>query len=152
MDTIYRVFVSSTFEDLKEERKAVTQALLEMECFPAGMELFQASDDSQWELIKKVIDSCDYYIIIVAGCYGTVHKDFNKSYTQMEFEYAVQAGIPILGFIHKNIDGLPANKIDDIKRVKEFIEILKTRPVRFWSDAKELSGMVSWAMYNAIKP
>ena len=45
MEKIYRVFISSTYEDLQEERKKVTQALLGIDCVPTGMEVFQASDD-----------------------------------------------------------------------------------------------------------
>ena len=67
MDKIYQVFVSSTFTDLQEERKEVMQALLELDCMPAGMELFPASNDDQWTLIKRVIDACDYYLLIIGG-------------------------------------------------------------------------------------
>ena len=59
MDKRYQVFVSSTYEDLIEERKEVMQALLELGCIPAGMELFQAGNEDQWTLIKRVIDDCD---------------------------------------------------------------------------------------------
>jgi hypothetical protein len=38
----YQVFVSSTFKDLVEERQQVFQALLWLDCFPCGMELFPA--------------------------------------------------------------------------------------------------------------
>ena len=31
-NTKYQVFVSSTFEDLKDERKEITQAILESNC------------------------------------------------------------------------------------------------------------------------
>jgi hypothetical protein len=48
MDKRYQVFVSSTFTDLQEERQAVTQALLSLEHFPAGMELFPASDEDAY--------------------------------------------------------------------------------------------------------
>jgi len=41
--------VSSTFRDLVEERQQVIQALLELDCIPAGMELFPAADDEKWE-------------------------------------------------------------------------------------------------------
>lgn len=70
VDVRYQVFVSSTYEDLREERQQVTQAILEMGWFPSGMELFPASDLSQWELIKKVIAESDYYIVIVGGKYA----------------------------------------------------------------------------------
>ena len=92
-DKRYQVFVSSTYDDLQDERKEVMQALLELDCIPAGMELFPASSEDQWSLIKRVIDDCDYYILIIGGRYGSVGPD-GISYTQMEFEYALKQGSP----------------------------------------------------------
>lgn len=60
MEKRYQVFVSSTYENLLEPRQEVMQALLELDCIPAGMELFPAADDDQWTLIKRVIEDCDY--------------------------------------------------------------------------------------------
>lgn len=74
MDKKYQVFVSSTYIDLVEERQEVMQALLELDCIPIGMELFPAADEEQWSLIKRLIDDCDYYILIVGGRYGSVMK------------------------------------------------------------------------------
>ena len=65
MEIKYQVFVSSTYKDLLEERQEVIQALLELDCIPVGMELFPATDDDQWTLIKRLIDDCDYYILII---------------------------------------------------------------------------------------
>jgi len=72
VDKRYQVFVSSTFEDLREERAAVISALLQIDCFPAGMELFPAADDDSLTLIKSVIDDSDYYLVILGGRYGTL--------------------------------------------------------------------------------
>ena len=44
MDKRYQIFVSSTYADLMEEQQRVMQALMEMDCIPAGMELFPAAD------------------------------------------------------------------------------------------------------------
>jgi len=55
MDKRYQIFVSSTFEDLQEERREVMQALLSLDCIPTGMELFPAADEESWELIKRFI-------------------------------------------------------------------------------------------------
>lgn len=156
MDKKYQIFISSTYTDLKEERKEVTKALLEMDCIPTGMEMFQASDDSQWELIKRVISSCDYYIVIIAGRYGTIHPKTKKSYTQMEYEYAAEVGIPIIGFLHENPDDLPASKIEknrnSLKKLQQFRKIAeKDRIVKYWSNLYELSGSVSRAVHNIIK-
>ena len=38
MEKKYQVFVSSTYEDLQEERKKVMEALLQMNCFPVRSE------------------------------------------------------------------------------------------------------------------
>lgn len=66
MDVKYRVFVSSTFADLQDERRAVIEMIINMGHIPVGMEAFQASDDSQWEYIKRRIDESDYYVLIIA--------------------------------------------------------------------------------------
>ncbi len=55
MDKRYQVFVSLTYTDLKDERKRVTQTLMEMDCIPAGMELFPALDEDQWTFIQRII-------------------------------------------------------------------------------------------------
>lgn len=74
MNKRYTVFLSSTYDDLREERNAVIQALLEMDCFPCSMEYFPSDDDEQFEFIKSIIDECDYYILIIAGRYGSMGK------------------------------------------------------------------------------
>jgi len=44
MEKRYQIFVSSTYEDLRDERREVIQTLLELDCIPSGMELFPAAD------------------------------------------------------------------------------------------------------------
>ena len=109
MDKRYQVFVSSTYEDLREARQEVMQALLELDLIPAGMELFPAANEDQWTLIKGVIDDCDYYIVVVGGRYGSVSVN-GISYTEMEYDYAISQGKPVIGFLHKDPGSLPANR------------------------------------------
>jgi hypothetical protein len=61
MDKKYQIFVSSTFEDLKQEWRTVIEQILNLQHGPVGMELFQAGDESQWEYIQQRILECDYY-------------------------------------------------------------------------------------------
>src|SRR5579864_2728215 len=98
-DIIYSVFVSSTFDDLREERGELQKALLKSKCFPIGMELFPSSDDDTWDFIKRQIDQADYYIVVIAGRYGSLGPD-GLSYTEMEYDYARCVNKPILSFIH----------------------------------------------------
>jgi hypothetical protein len=42
----YQIFISSTFEDLKQERDIAIKAILEMGHIPVGMEIFSAGDEA----------------------------------------------------------------------------------------------------------
>ena len=66
---------------------------------------------SQWEYIKKMIDMSDYYLLIVAGKYGSIDPEENISYTEKEYRYAVKSGIPVLSFLVKDIGELPSSKV-----------------------------------------
>jgi hypothetical protein len=142
----YQVFVSSTFQDLREERAEVIQALLELDCIPSGMELFPASDDEQWTVIRRVIDECDYYIVIITGRYGTVGPD-GRSYTQMEYDYAVSTGKPVMAFLHENPGSIAADKTEQDPALRasleKFREQVKKKLCKYWSSPKDLSGVVS---------
>lgn len=154
MDKRYQVFVSSTYSDLQDERHEVMQALLELDCIPAGMELFPAANEDQWSLIKKVIDDCDYYIVIVAGRYGSVGKD-GLSYTEMEYRYALDTGKPVIGFIHKDPGELPANRCESAEngkaRLTSFRDLVKQKVCRFWATPADLGSQVSRSLVKLIK-
>lgn len=154
MDKIYQVFVSSTFEDLQEERKEVMQALLELDCMPAGMELFPASNDDQWTLIKRVIDACDYYLLIIGGRYGSTNEK-GISYTQMEFEYALETGKPIISFLPKKPEDIPSGKCEKDpekqKKLEEFKELAQKKLVKYWDSPEQLGSIVSRSMIKLIK-
>jgi len=150
----YQVFVSSTYDDLKEERKEVIQALLELECIPSGMELFSAANDAQWTLIKEVIDECDYYVVILAGRYGSIGPD-GESYTEMEYKYALSKNKPIVAFLHEDISTIPQKKseTDQIKREKleQFRTLTKQKMCKFWSTPDALGAVVSRGLTNLIR-
>lgn len=159
MKVKYQVFVSSTYEDLIEERKEVSQGLLEIDCIPAGMELFPASSRKQWEIIKKVIDDCDYYLVLIAGKYGSTTKNESGnmvSYTEMEFDYAMSIGKPIIALIHSNIEKLTADKVERTRKksnsLKRFTNKAKDgRCVRFWDNKDNLKSAVVTSLIEEIK-
>ena len=132
------------------------QAMLSLDHFPAGMELFPASDEDQWSLIKGVIDDSDYYVLVIGGRYGSLDET-GISYTEKEFDYAVKSGKPVLAFVHENPDVIPAGKTDksDALRQKldKFIEKIKTsgRHIKFWSNADDLKAKVISAVAAETK-
>lgn len=155
MEKRYQVFVSSTYVDLQDERQKVLQTLMEMDCIPAGMELFPAADEEQWEFIKKVIDDCDYYLLIIGGKYGSIADD-GLSYTEKEFDYAVSKGIKVIALIHKQPETLPRNKTESDQEKFEKLEKFKTkvstgRLVRFWDSSAQIPGEVALSLNKTIK-
>ncbi len=155
MDKRYQVFVSSTYVDLVEERQKVTQTLMGMDCIPAGMELFPAADEEQFEFIKKVIDDCDYYLLIVGARYGSLSEE-GISYTEMEYNYAKEKGIKVIALIHGSPDDLPTNKTDKnpelALKLEQFKDNVKTgRMVKFWKSSEELPGLVALSLISTMK-
>jgi hypothetical protein len=154
MERRHQVFVSSTYQDLIEERRAVIQALLELDCIPAGMEMFPAANEDQWSLIEEVIAQSDYYIVIVGGRYGSTTAE-GVSYTEKEYDYAVEAGLPVLGFVHADPESIPArmSEIDAEAREKldQFRSKVMSRMVKRYATADELASVVSRGLIRAIK-
>lgn len=155
MDKRFQVFVSSTYADLKQERQKVIQALMEIDCIPAGMELFPAADEEQWEFIKRVIDDCDYYILIIGGRYGSLTNE-GISYTEKEYDYAISIGLKVLAFLHEQPDEIAVGKSDINPTLREKLEkfrekVAKNRIVKFWRDATDLPSLVALSLLKTIK-
>ncbi len=151
-DKKYQIFVSSTYKDLKNERKAVIEQILNMGHLPVGMELFVASDDEQFEYIKRIINNCDYYVLILGGCYGSVSKNTGISYTEMEYNYAIEKNIPILIFPYENIRKLPKSKRDeDLTNIQNFIDkVSENRLHKTWKNKDDLCLKVINSLHNAF--
>ncbi len=154
MEKRYQVFVSSTFEDLREERQKTIEAVLSCDCIPIGMEYFAAGDETQWALIKRFIAECDYYMVIVAGRYGSVDAD-GKSYTQKEYEFAVEKDIPVMAFLHGEPGKIPNEKsetsADGKVKLEEFRNHCKKRICKDWTSPDGLAGQVAIALNQAKK-
>ncbi len=149
----YQVFVSSTYEDLKTERSEVFHGLLDINCIPCGMEYFPASSQTQWEYIRKIIDNCDYYVVIVAGKYGSLAPE-GISYTQLEYEYARERGIPTIAFLHSDPGSIPMSSSEETPERREqldaFKATLKDRLCKFWRTSTELKAAVITGLTHEI--
>lgn len=158
-DKRFQVFVSSTYLDLREERQAVTSALLQLDAFPSGMELFPVADDDAWTLIKRVIDDCDYYLLVIGGKYGSIDPVDEISYTEKEYDYATSQGKPVLAFLHADPDQIPSGKTDRSPEAAEKLNAFRTKVrrakhVKFWNNAEHLAGLValSFAQFTRQYP
>jgi hypothetical protein len=152
MEKIYSIFVSSTFEDLREERAEVQKALLKLKCFPVGMELFPSTDIETWEFIKRQIANSDYYLLIIGGKYGSVDEN-GVSFTEKEYDYAKEIGKRAIAFVHGDRSKIEAGKteLDHEKRQKleEFIKKVRSGPlVQTFMNPHELAGQVTVSLVD----
>ena len=149
MQSKYQIFISSTYEDLKEERERVIKAILEMGHIPVGMEMFSAADESQWNIIKRRIEESDYYLVVVANRYGSTDDD-GVSYTEKECDYAIGQGVPAIGFLLDGTAPWPTirNDSDPIakKSLENFKSKLSKRLVKFWKAKEDLATSIVLAL------
>ena len=150
--TKYQVFISSTYSDLKDEREEIIKAILELYHIPIGMEMFSAEDEDQWEIIRRTIDVSDYYILVLGLRYGSKTSD-GISFTQKEYEYALQIKIPILAFIMDEAVALPKGRRDDnLTEVQNFRSTVleNSKMAQFWKTKDELIRNVSISLTKQI--
>lgn len=152
MDKKYQIFISSTYKDLIDARKKVSDEILKSYNLPIGMELFSASDKSQWEIITKIIDETDYYVLILGHRYGSLNED-GIGYTEMEYDYAKSLGIPILSFVRKDdVSTKPSERESDpllLEKLKAFKEkVTADKMCEFWETEDELNSKVMSALYK----
>ena len=149
----YQIFVSSTYVDLREERNEVIKACLNMGHIPVGMEMFNAADEEQWQVITRTIDQCDYYVVIVAHRYGSTTPD-GMSFTEKEYDYARAQGIPILGFIIDDGAAWPRDLMEtdheNQAKLDRFKAKVKGKMVRFWNNGPQLQAQFVTSLGTTI--
>jgi hypothetical protein len=153
-----QVFVSSTYTDLKPERQAAVEAILTAGHIPAGMELFAAGDESQMEVIKQWIDQSDVYMLIIGTRYGSIDPKSDKSYTQLEYEYALSRNKPAFAcVIHESARDARFRDLGQLAvdnygaKLNEFRALALSKVSRFWEDAKDIKIAVSESLANIAR-
>src|SRR3712207_9429890 len=94
------VMVSSTARDLPEHREHVLDACLRMGMYPSMMEHLPAVDADAIAASLSMVDEAELYLGVFAHRYGYVPAENNPrqiSITEMEYDRAVERGIPQIG-------------------------------------------------------
>lgn len=141
-----QVFVSSTFTDLIVERQSAVSAILKAGHIPAGMELFTSGDKSQMDTIKKWIDESDVYMLILGGRYGSIEPVSGISYTELEYDYAVEQGKPLFAVVitesslesKVKINGTSLLEKDNPQALKLFRAKVLSNISSFFDDSKDI--------------
>jgi tetratricopeptide (TPR) repeat protein len=140
------VMISSTTRDLPEYRAQVMDACLRVGMFPQMMEHLPALDADAIRASLDLVEEADVYVGIFAHRYGYVPDGHDISVTQMEYERAVERGIPRLIFLmHDDVPVLPkdfdkgeaAEKLEKLKS-----RLMKERVLEFFKNPEDLRGLV----------
>jgi formylglycine-generating enzyme required for sulfatase activity len=147
MVEMLKIYISSTYEDLKEERKAAAQAVRSMGHIAIGMEDYVASDSRPVDKCLDDVRSCDVYMGIFAWRYGFIPNGYDKSITHLEYEAAGNAGIPRLIFLLKSSAPWPRDKMEKGKGAEKIEklrnELRENHTVNFFANADQLGGKIA---------
>lgn len=155
MDKRYQIFVSSTSMDLRDERTKVFQTLMEMGCLPARIKLSPTADEEQWSFVERVIDDCDYSLVILGDRYRSLTSEGIRS-TERAYDYAVGRGIKVIAMIHEPPEQSPVGTIDRSPETVEALSRLRDKVskgslVKRWTQADQLPALVALSLSKTIK-
>lgn len=169
-----RVFVSSTFYDLKYIRSAIEQFIVQMGYDPVLFEKGDIAfmhDKALEESCYHEIELCDIFVMVIGGRYGAIsdsHRSTGngekeqdivsrfKSITEREYEQARKKDIPIYIFVEagvyseyntfqKNRDKEINYAFVDDRRVFELIEsILKEKRNNLVREFHRVEDITNW--------
>jgi|GEM_PF-455732 hypothetical protein len=137
------VFISSTYEDLKEYRKAVWELLENYDVNIKGMEQFGARSESALQTCLNEVERSDIYVGIIGFKLGSIEKQTAKSFTRVEYEKALKEGKEILIYLINDDAEISAKHIDfgeKHEKLENFKKLLKEKhTVDFFRSERNLT-------------
>lgn len=143
-----RVFVSSTFIDLQDHRKAICDIIRQFGATDIAMEHLGARDERPVkECVRLARESCDAFVGVYAHRYGHIPSRHRKSITELEYEAASAARVRrYVYLLNKSVPWKPdfVDSGASAKKLQGFIGRLKTEHVcKEFADKHELSAFVA---------
>ena len=147
------VFLSSTFNELREFRSAARDAIeatpadAQLQAFHCiGMENFPSADATPAAFVRSLIQNCDVFICLVGHGYGSCAPEDALSYTEFEYQAALDLGKPVYVFMSADDTAVGAQyrESDDLhERQLAFRNLVKRRMKAEFHDAVELRVGIS---------
>jgi len=120
------VFISSTYEDLQPHRKKIWELLEQFDVTVRGMERFGARKETPLETCLAEVTQSDIYVGIIAFRLGSIESSSGKSYTQLEYEKALELGKDIFMYLADEIDSKISPVYFDKGEKQEQLDNLKS--------------------------
>lgn len=142
-----KIFISSTYTDLKIHRKKIWDLLSTYNVEISGMEEFGARKETSLKTCIDEVIKSDIYIGIIGYRYGSIDKKTNKSYTELEYKNALKNGKEILIYIIDNINSkISPNSIDfkNYEKLEAFkSKLKKTHTIDTFIDDDDLVNKIN---------
>ena len=145
------VFLSSTFEDMKEYRKAIIDRIIKRRMVPICMENWGANANKVTSVITDEVKKADIYLGIFGTRYGYVDENTNMSMTEIEYREALASNKPILVYIAKNAKDDITTGDNSQKMLELLTEIEKERIVYYFNSIDQLGEQVLADLERYIK-
>lgn len=150
------VFISSTFLDLKEERKKVWDCLEKFDVTVKGMEQFGARKSTPLATCISEVEQSDIYVGIIGMRYGSEEPNSGKSYSQLEYEKAIEQNKEILIYlIDEESSAVTPNLIqyDKIQKLNNFKSILRDKhTIDSFSNSQDLVSKLQRKFKELLTP
>jgi hypothetical protein len=151
--TIRKVFISSTAKDLAECRQAVYKVIEGLDGYHAvRMEDFGARDVAARDFSLQKVAECDLFIGVLGHLYGSIPSGSQLSFTEQEYQAALETDRPRLMFVASQNLPLPASlREPDENHAKQqaFQErVLQEQIVDFFDNPEDLARRVVQAIHN----
>jgi predicted ATPase len=134
-DQRVRVFVSSTLEELAEERAAARRAIENLRLTPVMFEL-GARPHPPRELYRTYVEQSDLFVGIYGESYGWVAPDMDVS--GLEDEFGLAANLPRLLYVKRPAPGRDERLAAFVARIEQKGDV----SYRTFGDAAELSELI----------
>jgi len=140
-----KVFLSSTYYDLIDYRRAAHDALEQLGLHVIWMEAFGARPEESTKACLDEVAECDLFVGIYAHRYGYIPAGADISITEQEFDHAQKLGKPIFGFIVDENHPWPPKFIEYAQQAKldAFLSKVKRQPVEFFTTPDNLAHNIA---------
>ena len=136
----YHVFIGSTLDDLKAERRELPRIVMELGHIPVTADYLDRDQKNAAQLLQKTIEECDYFIALVAHRYSD--SEGKSGPLAAEYNAAVKKGVPVIALIIDEKARWKSAKMEtgaaQIKKLEDFKMKLSRSSCDTWVNAAEL--------------
>jgi hypothetical protein len=149
---VARIFISSTFVDLKDYREATYVALRRLGHESTVVEDWAATEQPPLERTLATVQTSDLAVFLIGWRYGYVPTGQEFSMTELEYRAAQQAGIPCLIFLTQDDAPWPKQYVDEkpSKIIRFRRELLEQHIVGFFTTPEALATQVAVSLHHWV--